>query len=150
MIQSIRTIRSEMTISPAKAIPLYLQNLSPDIQKRVEKYTKTLTLLSKLTEIRYLTPNDTAPVSASAVVGELELLIPLADLIDKNAELTRLAKELTKLNKDIDFIEGKLKNPNFTDKAPADIIHKEREKLADIQQIKSKLCERQTMIENLA
>ena len=98
MIQSIRTIRSEMTISPAKAIPLYLQNLSPDIQKRVEKYTKTLTLLSKLTEIRYLTPNDTAPVSASAVVGELELLIPLADLIDKNAELTRLAKELTKLN----------------------------------------------------
>ena len=149
VVQSIRTIRSEMSISPAKFIPLNLRNVSLDMQERVKKYSQTLTSLSRLTSIHCLEAKEAVPVSASAVVGDIELLIPMADLIDKEAELGRLEKELAKLDKDIAFIEGKLNNPKFTDKAPADIIAKEREKLAQAQLVKEKLLHHQATIQTL-
>ena len=149
VVQSVRTIRSEMTISPAKLIPLNLRNATPMIQERIKKYERTLMSLSKLKSINYLNPEEAVPLSASAMVGEMELLIPMANLIDKEAELARLEKELAKLNKDIQLAEGKLNNPTFTDKAPAEIISKERDKLAQAQLAKDKLVHHQTTIEAL-
>lgn len=149
IVQSIRTIRSEMSVSPAKFIPLNLRNVSDVMKERVEKYSKTLSSLSKLTKIHCLGADEKVPVSASAVVGDIELLIPMAGLIDKEAELGRLEKELAKLEKDINFIEGKLNNPKFTDKAPADIISKEQEKLAQALMVKEKLLHNRGTIEAL-
>ncbi|HHL3493048.1 TPA: valine--tRNA ligase [Legionella pneumophila] len=148
-IQSLRTIRSEMSISPAKLIPLYIRNITPELKERIAKYEKILKTLGKIDNISYLTPDEKVPVSASAVLGEIELLIPMADLIDKEAELSRLNKELTKLDKDIDLAQGKLNNPKFTDKAPAEIIAKEKEKLAQAQLAKDKLLQHKTRIESL-
>jgi len=148
-IQALRTIRSEMSISPGKLIPLNIRNITPDLKARVEKYQQTFMALSKLTHINYLSSDDKVPVCASAVLGETELLIPMADLIDKTAELTRLAKEVGKLEKDISLAEGKLNNPKFTDKAPADIIAKEQEKLAQALQAKDKLLQHKERIEAL-
>lgn len=149
VIQTVRTIRSEMTISPAKLIPLYLRNFSAELRERIEKYHGTLIALGKLTHIRYMEENEPVPISASAVIGELELLIPMAGLIDKTAELARLEKELGKLNKDIGLAEGKLNNPQFADNAPAEIIAKEREKLEQAQISKEKLLHHQKTVETL-
>ncbi|MDI9818158.1 MULTISPECIES: valine--tRNA ligase [unclassified Legionella] len=149
VIQAVRTIRSEMTISPAKLIPLYLKNTTTVIQKQVEKYQSTLLALGKLTHIHCLEENEATPASASAVVGELELLIPMAGLIDKEAELSRLTKELVKLDKDIALAEGKLGNPKFTDKAPAEIIAKEQEKLAQAKLAKGKLLQHKKIVEGI-
>ena len=149
VVQCVRTIRSEMTISPAKLIPLKLRHATPIIQERIKKYEKTLKSLSKLKDITYLNPDETVPLSASATVGEMELLIPMANLIDKEAELARIGKEISKLNKDIELAENKLNNPTFTDKAPAEIISKEREKLAQAQLAKEKLMHHQATIETL-
>ena len=149
VIQSIRTIRSEMSISPGKLIPLTLRNASPLIQKRVEKYMQTLTTLSKVARINYLNSDEEAPLSASAVIGDMELLIPMADLIDKDAELLRLEKEIGKLDKDIALAEGKLNNPTFSEKAPAEIINKEREKLAQALLTRGKLMDHRAAIEGL-
>lgn len=148
-IQAIRTIRSEMSISPSKLIPLCVRNCTPALKQRIEKYLQILTAMSKIKEINYLSADEKAPPSATAVLGEIELLIPMADLIDKEAELSRLAKELAKLDKDISLAQGKLTNPKFTDKAPAEIIAKEQEKLAQALQAKEKLLEHQTRIESL-
>jgi valyl-tRNA synthetase len=65
-------------------------------------------------------------------VGGMKILIPMAGLIDKEAELLRLEKEIGKIEKDLPRIEGKLNNPAFVDKAPEDVIEKEREKLANL------------------
>jgi valyl-tRNA synthetase len=148
-IQAVRTIRSEMSISPAKQIPLILRNCTSVLKERVEKYQQIFKALSKITDIHYLSPEEKAPVSATAVLGEIELLIPMADLIDKGAELARLAKEIAKLDKDISLAEGKLNNPKFTDKAPAEIIAKEQEKLAQANQSKDKLIQNKLRIESL-
>ena len=146
IVQSIRNIRSEMGVSPGKAIPLYLRNVSESMQERVKKYTQTLLSLAKLTQIHCLDNHEKVPVSASAVVGDIELLIPMTGLIDKDAELARLAKEVAKLDKDIVHIEGKLNNPNFTDKAPPEIISKENEKLAQVRMTKDKLLHHRATI----
>jgi valyl-tRNA synthetase len=149
VIQAIRTIRSEMAISPAKFIPLCLRNVTSIVSERLEKYTPTLLSLAKLTKIQVLEEDAKIPLSASAVVQELELLIPMAGLIDKEAELQRLEKEIAKLDKDIQLAQGKLTNPKFTDKAPAEIIHKEQDKLSQAQSAKEKLLHHQKAIENL-
>ncbi|RUR10964.1 valine--tRNA ligase [Legionella sp. km772] len=148
-IQALRTIRSEMSISPAKQIPLYIRNATPMLKERIEKYQQLFKTLSKITEIYYLSAEDKAPISATAVLGEIELLIPMADLIDKAAELARLSKEIAKLDKDISLAAGKLNNPKFTDKAPAEIIVKEQEKLAQANQSKEKLLQHKERIESL-
>jgi valyl-tRNA synthetase len=149
VIQAIRTIRSEMSINPAKRIPLFLRQVTPLIHQRLEKYKTTLVNLSKLTDIHCLNDHDDVPVSASAVVGELELLIPMADLIDKDAELTRLKKELAKLDQEIARAEGKLTNPAFIDKAPPDVVQKEQEKLIQAKLVREKHVHHQSKIEAL-
>ena len=149
VIQAVRNIRSEMSINPAKRIPLLLRQVTPLINERLEKYTPTLMALSKLTHIHCLQQNEEIPVSASAVVGELELLIPIADLIDKDAELARLKKELMKLNQDIERAESKLNNPAFTEKAPPDVVQKEQEKLAQAKLAYEKHVHHQAKIEAL-
>ncbi len=149
VIQSIRTIRSEMTISPAQLIPLLLRHVTPIIKERVEKYQQLLMALSKLTSIHFVEEQEQTPVSASAIIGEMELLIPIAGLIDKEAELSRLHKEIIKLDKEIAQAEGKLNNQKFTDKAPADIIAKEHDKLAQAKLTKDKLLYHKKTIESL-
>jgi valyl-tRNA synthetase len=149
VIQSIRTIRSEMTISPAKLIPLYLRNVTPTVKARIEKYHSILIALSKLTHIHYMDDDEAIPVSATAVIGEMELLIPMTGLIDKEAELSRLNKEIVKLEKDIMIGEGKLNNPQFTHKAPATIIAKEQEKLAQAKNTKDKLVQHKKTVQSL-
>ncbi|MGQ3890534.1 valine--tRNA ligase [Legionella sp. CNM-4043-24] len=149
IIQALRTIRSEMGISPARQIPLLIKQASPQTRALLDKYQGMLTALCRLNDVHFLTDGETAPVSASAVVRELELLIPMAGLINKEAELARLDKELSRLAKDIALAQGKLGNPNFADKAPADVIAKEHEKLAQAMQARDKLLHNRQMIETL-
>ena len=88
-------------------------------------------------------------MSATAVVNEVELLIPMAGLIDKDAELSRLQKELKKLEKEIHFIEEKLSNPSFTAKAPEAVIAKDKDRLQQAQTAHQKLHEQYQQIEAL-
>jgi valyl-tRNA synthetase len=76
----------------------------------------------------------------------MELLVPMAGLIDKNAELARLNKEIDKLEQEIMKLDTKLANPGFTDRAPADVVTKERERLSGQQQAVSQLKEQQQRI----
>ena len=80
-----------------------------------------------------LAPHDQGPESATALVGGMKVLIPLAGLIDKAAEIKRLEKEIGRLQGEVDRIEKKLGNPNFVDKAPEAVVQKERDKSADAQ-----------------
>lgn len=149
IIQSLRTIRSEMAISPAKLIPLQIKNADSNCRKLLKKYHSMLMTLCKLTHIHFLEKGEEATHCASAIVGDIELLIPMAGLINKESELARLDKELSKLAKDIALAEGKLSNQKFTDKAPPEIILKEQEKLAQARLATSKLQEHRVVIETL-
>jgi valyl-tRNA synthetase len=88
--------------------------------------------LGRLESITWLSNYDKTPESAIALVGELKILIPIAGLIDKDAELMRLDKEIQKIKNDLPRIQGKLSNPTFINKAPAEVIDKENAKLTDL------------------
>ena len=70
----------------------------------------------------------------------------MAGLIDKDAELNRLQKEIDKLNKEVERIAGKLNNPAFVDKAPADVVAKEKAKIAEFEQARKTLEEQHAKI----
>jgi len=132
-IVGIRQIRSGMDIKPGKPLPVILQNYTSDDKLRVERNLHYLENLAKIESIRWLGEKEEAPESATALVGEMQILIPMAGLIDKDAELTRLGKEIDKLENDAKRTEGKLGNKSFVDKAPEAVVQKERDKLRDIQ-----------------
>jgi valyl-tRNA synthetase len=132
-ILGIRRIRGEMNIPPSKPLPVLLENMSANDKKQLPQADIYLQKFGRIESITCLNAEDKAPESAIALVGEMRILIPMAGLIDKEAEVARLNKEILKLEKDLPRIEGKLNNPKFVDKAPAAVIDKEKEKLASIQ-----------------
>ncbi|MDR9432908.1 MAG: valine--tRNA ligase [Spiribacter sp.] len=148
-ILGIRRIRGEMDIAPAKRLPVLLQNASALDQQRVEHHREALDFLARLTSITWLEPDEQAPESALALVDRLEIRVPMAGLIDKAAELTRLAKERSRLAADLTRTEGKLGNANFVDRAPAEVVKREREKLEQARSAIAQLDEQYARIETL-
>ena len=148
-IVAIRNIRGEMDIAPSKPLPVLLKNVNVEDQRRLDENQQFLSSLAKLESIKVLAGDDSGPASASAVVGDLTVLIPMAGLINKDAELARLAKAVAKLEQDITRTQGKLNNEKFVSKAPAAVIDKEKNKLADAQSSLAKLIEQQAQINAL-
>ncbi|MCP4076808.1 MAG: valine--tRNA ligase [Gammaproteobacteria bacterium] len=130
-IMGIRQIRSEMDIKPGKPLPVLLQNGSEQDSFRLTNNESLLISLARLESITWLKSDDAAPESATSLVGDMNLLIPLAGLIDKQAELARLEKNMDKLQAETSRITGKLGNANFVERAPETVVNKEREKLAE-------------------
>ena len=130
-IMGVRQVRSEMDIKPGKLLPVLLKNGSETDRQRLTENQSFLSSLAKLEAITWLEDAEEAPESATALVGDMKLLIPLAGLIDKQAELERLQKNMTKLKAEVNRLSGKLSNANFVDKAPEAVVNKEREKLAE-------------------
>jgi valyl-tRNA synthetase len=149
VIVGIRNIRGEMNIPPSKELTVLLKNGDERDKQRLEENAPFLKKLAKLADITWLPTGDEAPLAATALVGELEVLVPMAGLIDKDAELARLAKEIDKLEKERARIAGKLGNSSFVDKAPAAVVAKEREKLTAQQQALQKLQEQAEQLRNL-
>jgi len=129
-ILGVRRIRAEMDISPGKLLPVLLQHGTPEDRRKVTNYQGILMTLAKLASIHWL--SQAAPQSAIALVGDLQILIPLAGLIDQAAELKRLAKEMSKLQKEIEKYAVKLDNPQFVARAPVEIVAKDRQRLAEM------------------
>jgi len=149
VIVGIRNIRGEMNIAPGKELTVFLKDGDTEDKSRLEQNEVFLKKLAKLSDVRWLEESEEAPVCATALVGKLEILIPMADLIDKGAELARLSKEIQKLEKDLARLQGKLSNPSFVDKAPAAVVEKEREKVAGQQQALEKLQEQTQRIKEM-
>jgi len=133
IIIAIRNVRGELNLSPAKPLEVFLQNGAAGDVERLEANRLFLSKLARLESITFLAAGDEAPMSAIQRVGELEVLVPMAGLIDKEAELKRIGKEHEKQQKVITGLENKLGNEKFVGRAPADVVEKERAKLADAQ-----------------
>ena len=145
----VRNIRGEMNIPPGKELDVLLRNGDDKDKNRLEENAQYLKKLAKLSDIRFLSPDETAPVASTSLVGDLEILVPMAGLIDKDAELARLSKEIDKLENDLSRIQGKLSNSSFVDKAPAQVVAKERDKLAGQQQALERLQQQKLEIQHL-
>jgi valyl-tRNA synthetase len=148
-ISGVRRIRSEMDIPPGKPLSLLLQNASDNDRLLYNDNQSFIDTLAKIETIEWLAETDEAPESAIALVGEMKILIPLAGLIDKDAELARLEKEIGKLQINVDKTTSKLVNKSFVDKAPAAVVEKERERLTEMSKAIEQLQEQAEKIRAL-
>jgi valyl-tRNA synthetase len=133
LILGVRQIRSGMNIDPRRSLPVMIQNGSETDRTRLAANRHYLENVGKVASITWLDVGASAPESATVLVGEMKLLIPMAGLIDKEAELQRLAREIEKRAGELDRCEAKLTNPSFVDKAPEPVVQKERERAVELQ-----------------
>ncbi|QYJ83326.1 valine--tRNA ligase [Shewanella aegiceratis] len=149
VIVAVRNIRAELNIAPSKPLNALLRSVSAQDKARVEANQTFFATLAKLESMTILADGDTAPMSTTQLVGEMELLIPMAGLIDVAAEMARIDKQLEKLVGEAKRIEGKLNNQGFVAKAPEAVIEKERAKLAEFQRDMDKLGEQKAELAKL-
>ncbi|GKW11103.1 valine--tRNA ligase [Pectobacterium sp. IFB5596] len=145
-ITAVRNIRAEMNIAPGKPLEVLLRDATAEAQRRVEENRSFIQTLARLESITLLPAGDKGPVSVTKLIDGAELLIPMAGLIDKATELDRLAKEVAKIEAEIERIASKLSNEGFVARAPEAVVAKEREKLDGYAVDKAKLLEQQAVI----
>ncbi|HDL7427201.1 TPA: valine--tRNA ligase [Yersinia enterocolitica] len=145
-IIAVRNIRAEMNIAPGKPLEVMLRGANAEAQRRVLENQSFIQSLARLSSLTLLPEGDKGPVSVTKLVEGAEVLIPMAGLIDKATELERLAKEVAKLEAEIERIEGKLSNEGFVARAPEAVVAKERERMAACAEAKQKLIEQQATI----
>ena len=148
-ILGVRRIKGEMNISPGKPLPVLVANAGERDRRWLDIARPYLDFLARTESITVLDDEAEAPESAIALVGDMKVLIPMAGLIDKEAELARLGKEIGRLRADIERIEQKLGNPSFVDKAPPSVVQKERDRLTEQGAALAQMVAQQTRIATL-
>lgn len=128
LITQVRTLRSEMNISPAKKLPLLICAYTDTDQARLKTYAPYLEHLARIDAIEYIDPKDLPP-SATCLSGTLQCAIALKGLIDPNDEHKRASKQMEKIGKEVKSIEGRLNNPTYLEKAPKEVVEEQQERL---------------------
>ena len=139
LVLAIRRIRGELDLPPGRQIPVVLVDPTGTERDRLARGDTYVRALARVATIDILEAGEPPPKSATALVGDLEVLVPLEGIIDKDAEIGRLVRELDKLGKNLDRSRAKLGNPSFRDRAPADVVEKERRRAAEFESSIGKL-----------
>lgn len=149
-ILGIRQIRGEMDISPGKALPVVLQGADADDLRRASQYLQLLQRVGRVATIEILQTRDTPPAAATALLGDMRLLVPMQGLIDVAAERGRLEKQLQRAEVDLGRTRAKLGNENFVNNAPANVVTQEQQRAADFARTIEQLREQLEKLAELA
>jgi valyl-tRNA synthetase len=133
LILGIRRIRGEMNIAPGKPLPVLLQDGTEPDRAALARNRDFVMKFARLESLEWLAAGESAPESAITLVGEMKVLIPMAGLIDKAAELARIDKEIQRIQKELPRLEAKLQDESFVQKAPPQVVAKEQARLKDLQ-----------------
>ena len=149
LILAIRRIRGELDLPPGRRIPVVLIGPSDTERERLEGGDAYLRALARVATIDVLEPGAPAPKAATALLGGLEILVPLEGIIDKDAEMERLGRQLAKLGKNLSRSRAKLANPSFRERAPGAVVEKERRQAAEMESSIGKLEAQLEMLRTL-
>ena len=133
IVLGVRQIRGEMDISPGRSVPVLLDGAGESDRRRLATTEKLVRRIGRIDSIDFCGDGDEPPPSAAALAGSMKVLVPLAGLIDVDAEISRLSKRLARAQADLAKAVGKLANPSFVDNAPDDIVAQERRRQADFE-----------------
>ena len=140
-ILGIRQIRGEMDISPGKTLPVLLQNASGQDQKRASDHANLIQRVGRVESVTVLADGEEPPASATALLGDMRMLVPMKGVIDVDAERARLGKQKQKAEADLAKTQAKLGNDKFVNNAPADVVTQERQRAVDFEKTIAQLDE---------
>ena len=130
VIDNIRSIRGELNVPIGAAVEVHIQSPNIEIRERLETYLEHY--LPAFTRVESITIADSLPkppASAEAVIGDTAIYIPLAGVIDLDAEIARLTKRHQQIEKDVKAAQKTLENPNFIERAPENVVAQKRDLL---------------------
>ena len=133
LVLAIRRIRGELELAPGRQIAVVLVGPSEAERSRLAGGAAYVRALARVATIEILEAGHAAPKAATALLGGLEILVPLEGIIDRDAEIDRLQRQIDKLGKNLDRSHAKLGNPSFRDRAPATVVDKERRRAAELE-----------------
>jgi valyl-tRNA synthetase len=139
VITGIRNIRGEMNLNPGLKLNVLVKTSGPEIQKILQTQASYIRELARVEQLQSGPEIEKPQVSASSVIGEMDLIIPLEGMMDFQEERNRVEKELKKIKKDLIFLDKKLSNPNFVKKAPAEVIEKDEQRKTTLSEKQAKL-----------
>jgi len=132
VIGGIRNIRGEMEVPPSKQIAVILSCGSEESQRLMKHNESAIISLARVSDLAIGIAVEKPEDASIQVAGDVQIYVPLKGLVDVAAEEERLLKEIGKIDKEIEMFSKKLESPAFVDRAPAEIVAKERQKLADV------------------
>ena len=130
VIESIRSIRGELNVPIGASVEVHIQSPNSEVRERLETYlSQYLPAFTRVADITIAESLQKPPAAAEAVIGELAIYIPLADVIDLEAERARLSKRHQQAVKDVTAAQKTLDNPNFVERAPENVVAQKRAQL---------------------
>jgi valyl-tRNA synthetase len=138
-VSAIRTIRSESRISPAVELAVSVKPAGPEVAAALERSAAVIGSLARAT-VSVAAGGARPASSAVAATPSGDVFVRLEGVVDFDAERQRLRKEVERARKEIAFLEGKLGRPEFVERAPAEVVQRERARLAEQRQTEQKLA----------
>jgi valyl-tRNA synthetase len=149
VILGLRQIRGEMDISPARRLSPLVRDAVATDREQFARHAALLARLAGIDAPRILDAGAVAPPSASAVVGNMTVLVPMQGLIDPAVELVRLTRKREKNDQEIARARTKLSNPNFVNHAPPEVVATERERIAQFEKVNDSLARQIQIVQGL-
>jgi valyl-tRNA synthetase len=149
-VSGIRQIRGEANLPRSATLTVRLADATPADRARVDRQGAHLRKLAGLDRIDFVAAGEPVKGAATALLGAMRILVPLAGLIDVAAERERLAKQLARTRDDLEKTRKKLDNQSFVANAPGDVVAKERARVAELEQRASQLEQQLARLAELA
>ena len=140
VIGTVRTIRAELNIAPSHRLNVIVRPDSPAQAALLEANREVITTLARLAELSIDAAAVAPKASASGVAAGAEVIVPLHGAVNLADEVARLDKELGKLEKEYNMLSGKLANPAYVDKAPAELVERDRARVGELAEARQKLA----------
>jgi len=148
-ILGVRRIRGELDIAPSVPLTVRLQAASKQDLERYARHEAVIRRMAGIAGATALGTGETPPQAAAALLGDLRILVPMAGLIDVDAELARLGKRRSKVEQELARASAKLGNANFVQNAPAEVVTQERERLEGFKRELAQLAEQHERVASL-
>jgi valyl-tRNA synthetase len=149
-VGGVRQIRGEANLPRSATLQVRLADATALDRERVDRHASQLRKLAGLDRVELVPAGETVKGAATALLGAMRILVPLAGLIDVAAERDRLGKQLARTNDDLGKVRGKLQNQNFVANAPADVVAKEHARIAELEQRATQLTQQIARLAELA
>jgi valyl-tRNA synthetase len=149
VVTTIRGIRGQFDIAPSRHTPVYFENSTTQDRQRFEASAPAILKLASIDGVEWLSPGAAPPQSAAAAVGSMAVHIPMAGLIDVEAELARIGKRRSRLEQELGKAQAKLGNANFVQNAPSAVVAQEQQRMADFKRELAQLEEQRERVASL-
>jgi valyl-tRNA synthetase len=131
LVTGVRSVRSQYNVAPSKGIAATFNLASGELVATIRRHGNYFARLAGVADLVVGTGLEKPAASAAVVVGGHEVFVPLAGMIDLSEERARLEKEIMQKKKFLASVDGKLRNPQFTSRAPAEVVQREQQKAQD-------------------